>query len=91
MPKGPKGKSPPSKYESRDRWQAKPQRKRLNAAERRARKAAAMRFFAKQYGRRAHAGFDPNDRKYDREIEKAVRRMKPEELDKLLREGDDVA
>jgi hypothetical protein len=44
--------------------------------------------FVKKYGRRAHAGYDPNDRSYDRAMERLVKRMKPEDLDRLLREGD---
>ena len=40
--------------------------------------------FLKQYARKAHAGHDPNDRKYDRRIEAMIKRMKPEELDQLM-------
>lgn len=42
--------------------------------------------FLQQYGRKAHAGHDPNDRRYDRRIERAIRAMPPEELDELLRD-----
>ena len=39
-----------------------------------------------QYERRKRPGrAEPNDRKYDRKLEKAVKRMDPEELDALLR------
>jgi hypothetical protein len=45
--------------------------------------------FVQQYGRKKRAsGYDPNDRDYDRKIEKLVKRMDPVELDTLLR-GDD--
>ncbi len=44
----------------------------------------------RQYGRRAHAGHDPNDRGYDRKVERMVKRMPPQELDRLLN-GDDEA
>jgi hypothetical protein len=44
--------------------------------------------FLRQYGRRAQKGQDPNDRTYDREIEQELRRVKPEELDRLIN-GDD--
>jgi hypothetical protein len=64
-------------------------RKRLNAEEKRARKAAAVQLFAKQCGRKAHAGHDPNDRAYNRDTVEAVRRMRPEELDRLLRDGEE--
>ncbi|MGD9794747.1 MAG: hypothetical protein AB7V43_14835 [Acidimicrobiia bacterium] len=40
--------------------------------------------FMRQYGRRAHAGHDPNDRGYDRKVEKLVKQMSPEELDELI-------
>jgi hypothetical protein len=71
--------------------EAKPKRKRLNAAARRELKAVAMQLFAKDYARKAYAGWDPNDRRYARETVDAVRHMKPEELDRLLRDGEDDA
>ena len=40
--------------------------------------------FAKQYARKKQKGHDPNDRGYDREVEKKIRHMKPEDLDELL-------
>lgn len=40
--------------------------------------------FIRQYARKAEAGIDPNDRGYSREIEKLIKRMKPEELDELM-------
>ena len=42
--------------------------------------------FVKKYARKHYPGHDPNDRSYDREIEKLVRKMKPEELSRLLNE-----
>jgi hypothetical protein len=48
--------------------------------------------FVRQYRRRKGRGRcnqDPNDRTYDREIEEIVKRMKPEDLDELMRDGDD--
>jgi hypothetical protein len=59
-------------------------RKRLNAAEKRALAAARVGCFVQQYGRKAHKGHDPNDRGYDRKVERAVKRMKPGKLDELL-------
>lgn len=47
--------------------------------------------FLKKYGRRAHPKHDPNDRSYDRTVEKKIKQMKPEDLDRLLREDDEVA
>jgi len=45
--------------------------------------------FLKQYARKARPGHDPNDRAYDREVEKIVRQMDPEELDRLMNGGSD--
>lgn len=67
----------------------RPTRRRLNADQKRALRAADIRRFVRQYGRSASPGYDPNDRSYDREIEQAVRRMPPEELDRLMREDED--
>ncbi len=55
-----------------------------------ARKAADVQLFVRRVGRKVRGGgLDPNDRNYDRGIEGAVRRMKPEHRDALLREGED--
>ena len=40
--------------------------------------------FLRQYQRKAQKGVEPNDRKYDREVERIIRRLKPEDLDVLL-------
>jgi len=64
-------------------------RKHLNAEEKHALKAANLQRFVQEYGRKAQKGIEPNDRRYEREIEKVVTRMKPDELDKLLRDGEE--
>ena len=61
----------------------------LNAAQKRALKAATVGTFLVQYGRRARRGLDPNDRSYDRDVEKALKQMKPEQLDQLVRDDED--
>jgi len=66
----------------------RPARKRLNATERRALAVGAVRRFVQQYERKAQKGIEPNDRKYDRKVEKTVKRMKPERLDELLRDDE---
>jgi hypothetical protein len=48
-----------------------------------------MGAFLRQYKRRAHPGYDPNDRGYDREIEEYIKRLKPEDLDVLLNGEED--
>jgi hypothetical protein len=46
--------------------------------------------FLRQYRRRRHAGHDPNDRTYDREVEEKLKRLSPEQLDRLLRDENDA-
>jgi hypothetical protein len=43
--------------------------------------------FLQKYGRKAYRGHDSNDRHYSRSVEKKVKKMKPEDLDRLMR-GD---
>jgi uncharacterized protein (TIGR02996 family) len=50
---------------------------------------ANIGLFLRQYARKAQKSSDPNDRDYSREIEEAVKRMKPEELDRLMRGESD--
>lgn len=45
--------------------------------------------FMRAYGRRGPS-FDPNDRRYDREVEEIVKRMDPRELDAILRAEDNA-
>ena len=63
--------------------------KKLNSDQKRARKSAQLATFVQQYGRKAQPGVEPNDRGYDRNLEHAVKRMPPDELDRLLREDED--
>jgi hypothetical protein len=61
--------------------------KRLNKNKQMRRVEADVSLFVKKYARKS-AKSDPNDRHYDKQIAKIVKRMKPEDLDRLLR-GDD--
>ena len=46
----------------------------------------------RQYRRKKHPGHDPNDRGYDRQLEKQMKQMDPRELDELLHDDlDDQA
>jgi len=46
--------------------------------------------FMKAYERRVgRNGLDPNDRHYSHAFEAEIKRMKPEELDRLLRDDED--
>jgi hypothetical protein len=40
--------------------------------------------FLRLYGRKAQKRREPNDRSYDPAIERELRRLKPEELDRLM-------
>jgi hypothetical protein len=66
-----------------------PQRKRLNAEQKRALKAGALHRFVKAYGRRGATNGEPNDRTFDRKIQRTVKRMKPGDLDQFLREEEE--
>ncbi len=45
--------------------------------------------FLRQYARKTKNTPDPNDRGYSREVEELVKRMRPEDLDRLLRGEDE--
>ena len=63
--------------------------KRINREQRRGKMIGRLRVFVQQYARKAYPNWDPNDRRYDRDIEKVVKRMSPEELDRLLRDDEE--
>ena len=67
----------------------KPTRRKLNADQKRALKAATVDLFLRQYGRKAQRGVEPNDRRYSREVEKALKQLKPEALDVLMRNDEE--
>ena len=46
--------------------------------------AGDLAAFMQQYRRKSDAPHDSNDRHYDREFEAKIKRMPPEELDRLL-------
>ena len=67
-----------------------PTGKKLNVLGRRQKRAAEFQLFVQATGRRKQrAGLDPNDRFVDRGTTEEVRRMKPEEFDRFLRNGED--
>jgi hypothetical protein len=45
--------------------------------------------FLRQYGRKAPKRGEPNDRRFDPKVQAMIRRMKPAELDRLLRDIDE--
>jgi hypothetical protein len=67
-----------------------PKGKKLNARDKRQLKAAELQLFVQATGRKAEGnGADPNDRRVDRRVTKAVRHMHPTEFDRLIRGEDE--
>jgi hypothetical protein len=67
----------------------KPKRRHLNADQKRELKAAAVSVFMQRYGRKAQRGVEPNDRRYNRDLERALKQLKSEVLDSLLRDDEE--
>ena len=89
MPKGPKGRPPKGTPTGIASILARPKRKRLNVIEKREHKAAAVQDFVKKAGRKAQKGKEPNDRRYDRDIERQTDHMSPEVFYELIHDGED--
>jgi hypothetical protein len=64
-------------------------RKRLNASERRALRAADAVKFVQQYGRKVQKGKEPNDRWLVKNLTQSIKQMGPAEFDLLLRDDED--
>lgn len=67
----------------------RPPKKRMNAAQKRVLRSEELKDFERKAGRKAQKGKEPNDRKYDHAVARSTRRMKPELIDRLLRDGDE--
>jgi hypothetical protein len=67
---------------------SKPKR-RPNRDERRSLKTAEVAVFITQYGRRAQKGVDPNDCRYNEDVERREKQMNPLEFDRLMREDEE--
>ncbi|RQZ87744.1 hypothetical protein DF053_16015 [Burkholderia cepacia] len=63
----------------------------MSIRNRTSRLAGALGVFVKRYGRKAQKHLDPNDRRYDHDVERAMRRMSPADLSDLLAGDDDTA
>lgn len=61
----------------------------MNADEKLALKVASFGTFMRQYQRKGQRGAEPNDRKYVREVETAIGRLPPDEVDRLLRNDEE--
>ena len=61
----------------------------LNREEKRALKAADMNTFVHAYARKKRkGGADPNDRNFDGELAKRIKKMKPAQVDDLIRDDE---
>ena len=58
----------------------------VRSASKREKQTIAKRIgaFLQQYRRRSQKGQEPNDRGYDREIERFIRKLKPEDVDEII-------
>ncbi len=57
--------------------------------DRRSLQAREIELYLRQVGRPAQKGQEPNDRRYDRDVERKLRELSPEALDALLNENRD--
>jgi hypothetical protein len=64
-------------------------KKKLNARERRERKAGDIVLLVKQIGRKAQKGVEPNDRRINDKAKRKLKHLKPDVIDSLLRDADD--
>jgi hypothetical protein len=63
----------------------------MRSTAKRARLVGQLGAFVQQYGRKAQKKGDPNDRRYDKKVEKAMRALRPDELSELLSgDGDET-
>jgi len=71
------------------RDESTPDAKRLTRQDRYRRKVEAMRAVIREEGRTSRRHGDPNDRQVDHELQRRMKQMKPEELERILRDDDD--
>ena len=51
--------------------------------------AIGFSVFVQQYGRKAQKGVEPNDRRFNEDVERRVKRMDPVVLDHLMRDDEE--
>lgn len=61
----------------------------MKVREKKQRLAAATARYLSQIGRQAQKGVEPNDRRFDHELDEKLNRMRPEDVDALFRGEDD--
>ena len=59
-----------------------------NRKKKRDRTAASWQRFVKLLGRKTQGGVEPNDRKHSVRMERKLRRMRPEDFDQWIRDGE---
>jgi len=69
--------------------ETKKKRRHPNRIEKRSLRAADVAVFVRQYGRKAQKGIEPNDRRFNEDVERAVKRMDPTVFDGLMREDEE--
>ncbi|KML45192.1 hypothetical protein VL15_36790 [Burkholderia cepacia] len=62
----------------------------MSIRNRQSRLVGELGIFVKRYGRRAQKHVDPNDRRYDHDVERTIARLSPAALSDLL-VGDDFS
>ena len=70
---------------------AEEKRRHMTLPEKRARKTAQLTEFVSAVGRKSsdRHGYDPNDRRFDPDFAKNLRRMHPEDFYRLLLDDED--
>ena len=62
----------------------------MNARDRKRRLKADLAKFVREYARKKpRGGGEPNDRQYDRALGERLRKMRPEDVDELLRDEEE--
>ena len=64
-------------------------RRHPNRDQKRSLSAADISVFVQQYGRKAQKGVEPNDRRFNEDVERRVKRMDPVVLDHLMRDDEE--
>lgn len=60
----------------------------MSLRNRKSRLAGALGVFVKRYRRKAQKHHDPNDRRYDHDVERTMLRLSPADLSDLLADAD---
>jgi len=61
----------------------------MKAYKKKQRLTEATAHYLRQIGRKAQKGQEPNDRGFDRKLDEKLKRMRPEDVDALVRDEDE--